>query len=86
MSSPSLPTIIGIPSGLAVLWAAIRYLYRRIRSHDVTEVFVHDMATNHLPHIYHALQILCEREGVKLPDPPPLQFMDFRRYHHKEED
>src|ERR1700735_4089696 len=30
----------------------LRWLYRRIRNDELLRIFVEDMATNHLPHIY----------------------------------
>lgn len=67
-------------TGVAAFFSGVRWLYRRSRSKDVTEVFVHDMATNHLPHIYDALRLLCIHEGINMPNPPPIHFMDFRKY------
>ncbi|HXX45059.1 MAG TPA: hypothetical protein VEJ38_10035 [Candidatus Acidoferrales bacterium] len=48
-----------------------RWLYRRIRNDEITRAFVHDMATNHLPHIYERLERLCERQGIEGTSAPP---------------
>jgi len=34
----------------------LRWLHRRMRSDEITRAFVRDIVTNHLPHIYNALQ------------------------------
>lgn len=54
----------------------LRWLYRRIRNDELIRVFVQDMATNHLPHIYYALHELCVRQGIRLSDPPPIRWID----------
>lgn len=54
----------------------LRWLYRRVRNDELIRVFVQDMATNHLPHIYHALQELCHRQGIELPETPPVRWLD----------
>jgi len=33
----------------------LRWVYRRIRNEEIMRVFVQDMATHHLPHIYYLL-------------------------------
>jgi len=43
---------------------------------EIMRIFVRDMAVNHLPHIYHALQWLCQKQGIELPDPPPIRWVD----------
>ena len=41
----------------------LRWLHRRMRNDEITRAFVRDIATNHLPHIYNALQkIAASRE------------------------
>ena len=54
----------------------LRWLYRRIRNDELIRNFVEDMATNHLPHIYHALGELCRRQGIALPETPPIRWVD----------
>ncbi len=34
----------------------LRWLHRRMRDDEIARAFVRDVATNHLPHIYNALQ------------------------------
>ncbi len=54
----------------------MRWLYRHIRSEELTRTFVHDMATNHLPHIYELLEMLCDEEGIKRNPLPPIRWLD----------
>lgn len=54
----------------------LRWLYRRIRNDELTRAFVQDMATNHLPHIYSALRAICRVQGIELPDPPPIRWIE----------
>jgi len=53
-----------------------RWLYRRIRNDEITRAFVHDMATNHLPHIYERLERLCEQQGIDRTSAPPIRWLD----------
>lgn len=55
----------------------LRWMARRMRDDDISRMFVKDMATNHLPHIYHALQRLARKQGVELEEPPLVQFVAF---------
>ena len=54
----------------------LRWLYRRIRNDELTRAFVHDMATNHLPHIYERLEKLCEEQGIDHKPLPPIRWLD----------
>lgn len=56
----------------------LRWLYKRARTVDVSERFVSDMATNHLPHVYQALRQICDKMGIEFKEPPPIQFVDFK--------
>lgn len=53
----------------------VRWLYRRVRNDEVNRTFIHDMATNHLPHIYDLLLKLCERHGIEA-DTPPIRWIE----------
>jgi len=59
-----------------------RWLYRRIRNDEITRVFVEDMATNHLPHIYELLAKLCDQQGIERDPLPPIRWMDLSRPPH----
>jgi hypothetical protein len=75
-----------MPHGLTWLTALIpiavqfvvflRWLHRRMRNDEITRAFVRDIATNHLPHIYNALQQIASRQGIKLDETPMVQFVD----------
>lgn len=54
----------------------LRWLYRRIRDDELNRAFVHDMATNHLPHIYQLLLKLCERQDVEVGPTPPIRWIE----------
>jgi hypothetical protein len=55
----------------------LRWLHRRIRNDEITRAFVRDMATNHLPHIYNALQKIAAQQGIALDETPLVHFVDF---------
>jgi len=55
----------------------LRWIYRRIRNDEITRAFVHDMATNHLPHIYERLERICDQQGIdRTSPPPPIRWLD----------
>ncbi len=54
----------------------VRWLHRRMRDAEISRMFVHDIATNHLPHIYHALQLIAQEHAIELSDPPPVRFVE----------
>jgi len=47
-----------------------------MRNEEITRAFVRDIATNHLPHIYNALQKIAMQQGIDLDDTPLVQFVD----------
>ena len=59
-----------------------RWLYRRIRSDEVNRAFIHDMATNHLPHIYELLEKLCEQQGIEHSQKSPILWVDLTKHSH----
>lgn len=60
----------------------LRWLHRRMRDDEIVRVFVRDIATNHLPHIYSALRQIAERQGLLLEEPPLVNFVDFTNGRH----
>jgi hypothetical protein len=52
------------------------WLHRRMRNDEITRAFVRDIATNHLPHIYNALQKIAAQQGIALDETPLVQFVD----------
>jgi hypothetical protein len=58
----------------------LRWLHRRMRNEEITRAFVRDIATNHLPHIYNALEKLAAKQGIELDETPMVRFVDLN--HH----
>jgi len=54
----------------------LRWLHRRMRNDEITRAFVRDIATNHLPHIYNALQKIAAQQGITLDETPMVRFLD----------
>jgi hypothetical protein len=54
----------------------VRWLYRRVRNDELLRIFVEDMATSHLPHIYELLLRLCEQQGIERLPRPPIRWVD----------
>jgi hypothetical protein len=59
----------------------LRWLHRRMRNEEITRAFVRDIATNHLPHIYTALQKIAAQQGITLDETPMVQFVDLNHRH-----
>ena len=60
----------------------LRWLHRRMRNEEITRAFVRDIATNHLPHIYAALQKIAAQQGIKLDETPMVRFVDLNHRHN----
>jgi hypothetical protein len=84
MSTTSL--VLATSSGVAILVGAatltkyciqvVRWFIRQSVANEISRQFVESMATNHLPHIYHAQQRICEKLGIVLDEPtPPIEFI-----------
>jgi hypothetical protein len=54
----------------------LRWLHKRMRDDEIGRAFVRDVATNHLPHIYAALQKIAAKQGIELDETPLVQFID----------
>ncbi|GAC1626540.1 MAG: hypothetical protein PVS2B2_10330 [Candidatus Acidiferrum sp.] len=54
----------------------LRWLHRRMRNDEIARAFIHDIATNHLPHIYTALHEIAKRQGIELPETPIVRFVE----------
>ncbi len=54
----------------------LRWLHRRMRDDEIVRAFVRDIAMNHLPHIYSALQQIAKQQGIALEEPPLVRFVD----------
>jgi hypothetical protein len=55
----------------------LRWLHRRVRNDEIARAFIHDIATNHLPHIYNVLQKIAAQQGIELDETPLVRFVDF---------
>jgi hypothetical protein len=80
MSTETLTLILAAstPAVFAVRWA-----YLKVKASGKEEArdsiesrFISDMATNHLPHIYHVELLICKKLGVEITDPPPIRFVN----------
>jgi hypothetical protein len=70
----------GIGASLLVQFVLfLRWLYRRIRNDELLRVFVADIATNHLPHIYDLLQKLCDQQGIQRSQLPNICWVDLNK-------
>ena len=76
------PTLIGLLTTLLpviVQFALfLRWLHRRMRDDEINRAFLRDLALDHLPHIYEALQNICDQQGIKLSPTPVLRYADLR--------
>jgi hypothetical protein len=61
----------------------LRWLHRRMRDDEINRVFIRDVATNHLPHIYSALHQIAAEKGFELQEPPLVRFVDLRSNSHQ---
>ena len=80
-----LPQLLAVlvPVGVQLV-VFLRWLHRRLRDDEINRAFVYDVATNHLPHIYDALRAIADQQGIALPEPPALRFIDLNECHSKE--
>ena len=61
----------------------LRWLHRRMRNEEITRAFVRDVATNHLPHIYNALQKIAAGQGIELDETPLVRFLDLNGHRRR---
>ena len=54
----------------------LRWLHRQLRHDEVVRIFVQDIATNHLPHIYLMLQRLCRQQDIECQASPIVRWID----------
>lgn len=73
--------IIGFSVGANVVtvakFAGNRLLgwYKERRNRDIERAFIRDMASNHLPHLYHALRLICDKLEIEWSE-PPIRFVE----------
>jgi hypothetical protein len=56
----------------------LRWMHRRMRDDEIQRAFVRDLALRHLPAIYRALNMIAERQGIKLDETPMVNYVDLR--------
>ena len=76
MNSAQLVAVAALVSILVQFSLFLRWVYRRIRNDQLMEIFIKDIALNHLPHIYHALRKICAHAGIEEEDAPPIQWIN----------
>jgi hypothetical protein len=54
--------------------AHLRYLHRKMANDALIRQFVIDVATNHLPHLYHGQNKIGSALGIDLGEPPVIRF------------
>jgi hypothetical protein len=63
---------------LVQLLLFLPWLHRRLRDDEIQRAFVCELALTHLPYMYTALRRIAEKQGVNLPDPPQVHFVQMR--------
>jgi hypothetical protein len=74
----SLALLTAIASAGVQLVLFLRWLHRRMRDDEINRAFIRDLALSHLPHIYGALQGICEQQGITVHPAPAVRFVDLR--------
>jgi hypothetical protein len=54
----------------------IHWGYRFVRDAQIERNFVREVATNHLPHMYHVLGLICDKLEIEVTEPPQIGFVD----------
>ena len=70
-----LAVIVACITITAACIAFLAWAYRTKRDSEIQRTFVWDMATNHLPHIYHGMRLLMHKQDITWSEPPPIQFI-----------
>lgn len=71
--------ILVVCTVLGLFVAAIAWMYRVTRDMDINNHFVRSMASNHLPHVYHTLSLICHKLEIEVTEPPPIEFVDLEK-------
>jgi hypothetical protein len=71
----SAPFWMLVGGGLA---RGIHWAYKFVRDSQIERNFVREVATNHLPHMYHVLGLICEKLDIEVTEPPQIGFVDLR--------
>ncbi len=62
----------------AQLVVFLRWMHRRMRDDEIQRVFIRDLAMQHLPSIYMALNKIAKKQGIVLEETPMVNFVDLR--------
>ena len=81
MSASWFAVLAALVSGAVQFVLFLRWLHRCVRNDEITRAFVRDVATNHLPHIYNALQKIAAQQGIELDETPLVRFVDLNGRH-----
>jgi len=54
----------------------LHFAVKREVMEDIESNFMYTLATNHLPHIYKALQLIAYRLEIVLDDEPPILYSE----------
>ena len=71
--------VVAALAAFVQFWLFVKWIYRRIRDDQIQRAFIRDMAVNHLPHIYGALRLIAKHNGIALPEPPTLRWLELDR-------
>lgn len=72
--SPNFQIVEDVYTTLALgtqLFFFIRWTLSRIEHYKATQVFIEQMKSNHLPHIYRNLRAICDKLDIKFSEPEP---------------
>ncbi len=78
MFSSPLTLVLTVVSLGAQFIVFLRWMHRRIRDDEIQRAFIRDLAVRHLPAIYRALNMIAERQGIKLDEIPLVNYIDLR--------
>lgn len=78
MGLSSWPFLVALFSIGAQLVVFLRWIHRRMRDDEIQRVFIRDLALRHLPNIYSALHDIAEQQGIRINEPPIVNYVDLR--------
>jgi hypothetical protein len=76
MNTHIFATLAAVASAGVQFVLFLRWLHRRMRDDEINRAFIRDLALCHLPHIYGALQSICEQQGITFRAAPAVRFVD----------
>lgn len=71
--------ITGTGAFIGQLTVFLRWMRRRILDDAMRRQFVEDMATNHLPHIFAALEQIADALGITIEEPPAIGWINRKK-------